>query len=123
AEELAAGAVTGRSDHLTLRIDLPQDFPRRPPFVWVESPRLAYRSGFVSSGAVCLPMLVNTGGQDGWDSRYTLEGVLHTVRANIQSDEAHGHIHSWVPYGNKEARRGLQRARMQHAGGRWVEQA
>jgi hypothetical protein len=122
ARELAAGRAKGRPDFLTVRIDMPADFPRQPPFIWIESPRFAYGTGFVSRGAVCMEMLVNTGGRGGWQPDYTLEGVLHTLRLNLQSPEAGGHIHSWEPYGESEARKGLQRARKQHAGGRWVEQ-
>jgi hypothetical protein len=121
ARELAAASASGRPDFLTVRIDLPSDFPRRPPFVWIESPRLAYRTGFVSRGAVCMEMLVNTGGTHGWLSCYTLEAVLQTLRANLQAPEADGRIHSWEPYGEAEARSGLDRARKQHAGGGWVE--
>lgn len=47
---------------MRLRLRFPSDYPMSPPFVWLVSPRLALRTGFVSRGAICTNMLVRPAG-------------------------------------------------------------
>jgi ubiquitin-protein ligase len=120
AQGLRQQQLQGHPGTLQLRIDFPNNYPAQAPFIWLESPRLEYQTGFISRGAVCMEMLVVTGGANGWKSNYTLESVLQTLRANFQVPQAFGMIHSWQPYTEEEARGGLARARQGHKSGNWV---
>ena len=51
-----------QQDFMRLRLRFPSDYPMSPPFVWLVSPRLALRTGFVSRGAICTNMLVRLAG-------------------------------------------------------------
>ena len=88
-----------------------------PPFVWLVSPRLQLRTGFVSRGAICTTMLVNSGTSAGWSASYTIDKVLMVIRSNFQDPDARGRIDNpgvLAEYSEAEARVGYKRSRTLH---------
>lgn len=117
ANELKQYARLHGQDFMKLRLQFPSDYPINPPFVWLVSPRLQFRTGFVSRGAICTTMLVNTGTSAGWSATYTMDKVLMVIRSNFQDPDANGKIEDirmHREYSEEEARGGFQRAKSLH---------
>ena len=73
---------------MKLRLHFPSNYPISPPFVWLVSPRLALRTGFVSRGAICTTMLVRFLHTSVWCPRVLVLATgsicMHWVRALLQ---------------------------------------
>ena len=117
ASELRIYAQLHNQDHMKLRLRFPADYPISPPFVWLVSPRLELRTGYVSRGAICTTMLVNTGTSAGWSATYTIDKILMVIRSNFQDADARGKIENMSvhrEYSEDEARGGYARAKSLH---------
>ena len=106
-------------DYVTMRLRFGDDYPNQPPFVWVVSPIFKPQTGFVSRGAVCTTMLLNTGTSAAWSPVYTAEDVVRQIRANFQLADAGGRINNVSldqSYTEEQARAGWTHAKSMH---RW----
>lgn len=106
AEEAETKAV------VTLELTLPPDYPSRPPFVRVVSPRFAFHTGHVTiGGSLCMELLTSAG----WRSSFTLESTLVQVRqALLEGGGALDPRYAHRPYAAEEARRAFWRVARQH---------
>lgn len=117
ASQLQDYAQLHGQGYMKLRLRFPAEYPISPPFVWVVSPRLQYRTGFVSRGAICTTMLVSTGTSAGWSASYTIDKVLMVIRCNLQDPQARGQIQDirvHREYSEQEARQGFAHAKALH---------
>lgn len=92
AQDLKKYAILHGQDFIHLRLEFPEDYPNDPPFVFLHSPVMEYGTAFVSHGAICTTLLLNTGTSAGWSPAYTVESVLVSIKANFQDPMAKGHI-------------------------------
>ena len=111
-------ALDGHGDRYNVRptiemeVTFGPDFPSTPPFVRVVAPRFAFHTGHVTvGGSICMELLTTSG----WNSEYTVESVLVSVRQAML--DGGGSLHpskAQVPYHEDEARAAFDRVARQH---------
>ena len=61
-----------------------QDYPARPFFLRVVTPRCVWYTGHVTAGgSICIETLTLSGGPNGWTSALCVESVLNLVITNM----------------------------------------
>jgi len=76
-------------DYIELRIQFSKEYPFCPPFVRVIEPRFQFRTGNVTlGGAICMEMLTLSG----WNAINSIESIIMTVRAQMNSPDAKGRL-------------------------------
>ena len=104
-------------DYVTMRLRFGSDYPNQPPFAWIVSPIFEPQTGFVSRGAVCTTMLLNTGTSAAWSKTYNAEAIVRQIRANFHLPDARGRIASInydQSYTEHQARAGWVHAKSMH---------
>ena len=75
----------GGKDHIEMLLTFPEDYPFKPPFLRVLSPKFERMTGRVTiGGSICHELLTNKG----WKPVNDLESIIETVRAEITDPEA-----------------------------------
>jgi len=104
-------------DGIALEISFADEYPEKPPFVRVVSPRLMrYQEGagghVTAGGSICLELLTTSG----WDPRCTIEAILQIVQVLLSSKKPAARLakNYNVPYTIEEARRAFVRVATQH---------
>ena len=117
AEDLKQYQTYHGQDYVHLRLEFPDDYPNNPPFVYVLSPVMEYGTAFISHGAVCTTLLLNSGTAAGWSSVYTVDSILMSIQANFQDPSAKGRIRQIkqpLQYSRSEAVNGWQLTKSRH---------
>ncbi|EAY13771.1 Ubiquitin-conjugating enzyme family protein [Trichomonas vaginalis G3] len=95
---------TGK-DYIELRVSFPPDYPNRPPFLRVISPRCVSHGGRVTlGGAICVSALTLTN-QNGWSPIYDFESLFMNIIAEMLNCEPPLRIdfNNDTPYSTREA--------------------
>ncbi len=67
-------------DNVRLCIKIPEDYPFKPPFIYIQAPIFQIGTAHVTSGgSICTEMLTN----QGWSSLMSIENVLIQIKALI----------------------------------------
>jgi ubiquitin-conjugating enzyme E2 Q len=70
---------------IRLEMKFPSEYPYKPPFIRVVSPRFAFRTARVTvGGSICTQLLTD----QGWLPTYGIESIVETVREQITGAEA-----------------------------------
>lgn len=79
-QPIAADMKERGIDHVTLRINFPQDYPNSPPFVYMLRPRLRQGTGYVlNGGGICMELLTPSE----WSPATSISALVMSVRAML----------------------------------------
>lgn len=71
-------------DFIVMEVRFPDDYPARPFFLRVVSPRMVWYTGHVTAGgAICIEVLTLSSSPNSWLPTHCLESILRTVFANM----------------------------------------
>lgn len=101
--------------HILLNAAFPADYPIRPPFLHVVSPRI--ENGFVlRGGAICMELLT----PKGWSSAYTIESIIMQFVSTVVKGK--GKVSMWgkkKDYKKKDAEKTFREVVMLHEAKGW----
>lgn len=96
-----------------IEIHFLNDYPFKPPFVWMILPRLEPNTGHITQGgAICMKELTN----EGWQSSNTVYTVIQAIKGVIEMGDG---VLSTAqkPYNFADAKASFERIKLQHG---WV---
>ncbi|KAK9817931.1 hypothetical protein WJX72_004478 [[Myrmecia] bisecta] len=128
-------------DHMLMEIAFDADYPQKPFFLRVVSPRCVWYTGHVTAGgSICIAALTLSGGAGSWSPDYSVESILNVVITNmldcerlqvttasgggtsgplrIDLDKRYSH-NPMQPYSEAEARMAFSRMEQHHRQNGW----
>jgi len=67
-----------------MEITFPSDYPNKPFFLRVISPRMCCYTGHVTAGgSICIESLTESGTAGSWTSQYNVESIMNIVICNM----------------------------------------
>eukprot|EP00633_Aureoumbra_lagunensis_P000738 CAMPEP_0197293142 /NCGR_PEP_ID=MMETSP0890-20130614/26995_1 /TAXON_ID=44058 ORGANISM="Aureoumbra lagunensis, Strain CCMP1510" /NCGR_SAMPLE_ID=MMETSP0890 /ASSEMBLY_ACC=CAM_ASM_000533 /LENGTH=254 /DNA_ID=CAMNT_0042767631 /DNA_START=105 /DNA_END=872 /DNA_ORIENTATION=- len=140
--DLATLGRTKGQDYIVMEIKFPKDYPTKPFFLRLISPRMCWYTGHITAGgAICIEALTTSGTPGSWHRTHCVEGILRTVFTNMLHAEEgivrtatgpggktgplrvdlHGKYHYNVlaPYTEHEAKSAFDRMLRHHATNGW----
>jgi len=107
------------ADHVQLEVKFDSDYPNKPPFVRVVTPKFKFHTGHVTiGGSICTELLTNSSSSNGWKAAITMESVILTVRQLLIDGKAK--IEGRGSYSEAAAREAFDRVAKQHG---WVNRS
>lgn len=99
-------------ENIVLHLEIPDDYPFKPPFAYLETPRFAYLTGHITlGGSVCMELLLN----QGWIASVQIEAILKMFILNVKSGDGKLDESRYnVPYTISEAKSAHTRAIQNH---------
>lgn len=94
---------------IKMTVSFPGDYPFRPPFVRVISPRFQQRTGRITiGGSICMELLTS-GGENGWVPTYSFGTALVQIQSEIMSGNPQVDFYNKQPYNEHEAKEAFLR--------------
>lgn len=71
-------------DHVLMECSFPADYPNKPFFLRIVTPRMCWYTGHVTAGgSICIEALTLSGTAGSWTSQYNVESILNIVILNM----------------------------------------
>lgn len=83
-DDLNILAALHKQDHILMECSFPADYPNKPFFLRIVSPRMCWYTGHVTAGgSICIEALTLSGTAGSWTSQYNMEAILNIVILNM----------------------------------------
>jgi len=103
-------ARTGQG-YVLFHMKFPQEYPYKPPFIRVVSPRMVFHTGHVTiGGSICMELLTSSG----WMPSNTIESIFVQIRCAMITGKCRIDFKNTTDYSEHEAREAFTRVAKHH---------
>jgi ubiquitin-conjugating enzyme E2 Q len=101
ADDLTKYAKQHKQDHILFEMTFPENYPYKPPFIRILTPRFVQYTGHVTiGGSICFELLTSSG----WNPASSIEAILVQIRHQLIEGKARIDFHNQSPYTLHEAK-------------------
>jgi len=87
-------------DYVLFEMTFPKEYPNKPPFIRVLTPRFVHLTGHVTiGGSICMQLLTNSG----WSPSNSIESIFIQIHCEMLTGKPRIDFNNTSPYSRSEA--------------------